>query len=127
MPPSVRFVDALEVLGRHRVRFIVVGGVAAVLGGAPVSTFDLDIVHDRGRAIGGRVARWGLARVRRVRGQLALQFLDSRPQSRIVREQGRQLALQRRDALVGRAHTNARSRRDPDVDPRHAGEIRTTP
>ncbi len=47
MPPSVRFVDALEVLGRHRVRFIVVGGVAAVLGGAPVSTFDLDIVHDR--------------------------------------------------------------------------------
>jgi hypothetical protein len=27
------------------VEYLVVGGVAAVLGGAPVSTFDLDIVH----------------------------------------------------------------------------------
>ena len=32
---------------RHDVEFIVVGGVAAVLGGAPISTFDLDIVHRR--------------------------------------------------------------------------------
>ena len=47
MAAPVRFVDALGVLGRHRVRFVVVGGVAAVLAGAPVSTFDLDIVHDR--------------------------------------------------------------------------------
>lgn len=44
-PP--RFKEALEVLGRHGVEAIVVGGVAAVLGGAPVSTFDLDIVHRR--------------------------------------------------------------------------------
>jgi len=44
-PP--KFKDALEVLARHHVDFIVVGGVAAVLGGAPISTFDLDIVHDR--------------------------------------------------------------------------------
>lgn len=44
-PP--RFLDALEVLARHRVDYIVVGGIAAVLGGAPISTFDLDIVHDR--------------------------------------------------------------------------------
>lgn len=47
MAPSVRFVDALTALTRHRVQFVVVGGVAAVLGGAPVSTFDLDIVHAR--------------------------------------------------------------------------------
>ncbi len=47
MAASVRFVDALTVLTRHHVRFVVVGGVAAVLGGAPVSTFDLDIVHAR--------------------------------------------------------------------------------
>jgi hypothetical protein len=47
-PP--RFKEALEVLGHHRVDFIVVGGVAAVLGGAPISTFDLDIVHDRAPA-----------------------------------------------------------------------------
>jgi hypothetical protein len=34
-----------ETLARHQVEYLVVGGVAAVLGGAPVSTFDLDIVH----------------------------------------------------------------------------------
>jgi len=40
----------LEVLTRHRVDFVVVGGVAAVLHGAPVTTFDLDTlirVEDR--------------------------------------------------------------------------------
>ncbi len=37
----------LRVLAEHRVDFIVVGGVAAVLGGAPVHTFDLDIVYRR--------------------------------------------------------------------------------
>ncbi len=31
----------------HHVEFIIVGGVAAVLAGAPISTFDLDIVHAR--------------------------------------------------------------------------------
>lgn len=45
--PSPRFKDALEVLVRHRVEVIVVGGVAAVLNGAPISTLDLDIVHAR--------------------------------------------------------------------------------
>ncbi len=30
--------------------FIVVGGVAAVLGGAPINTFDLDVVHSRAPA-----------------------------------------------------------------------------
>ncbi len=37
----------LEVLTRHGVEFIVVGGVWATLHGAPVMTFDLDIVHLR--------------------------------------------------------------------------------
>ncbi|HEY5936771.1 MAG TPA: hypothetical protein VIU61_19115 [Kofleriaceae bacterium] len=45
-----RFRDALEVLARHQVELIIVGGVAAVLNGAPISTFDLDIVHARSRA-----------------------------------------------------------------------------
>ena len=36
------FSRILEVLTRHRVDFVVVGGVAAVLHGAPVTTFDLD-------------------------------------------------------------------------------------
>lgn len=46
-PP--RFKDALEILSRHDVEFIVVGGVAAVLGGAPLATFDLDVVHARNK------------------------------------------------------------------------------
>ena len=39
--------ELLEVLGRHEVAFIVVGVTAAVLQGAPVVTFDLDIVYLR--------------------------------------------------------------------------------
>ena len=42
--------DQLRVLHRHHVDFIVVGGVCAVLHGAPVDTFDLDIVHSRDTA-----------------------------------------------------------------------------
>jgi len=37
----------LRVLTWHRVEFIVVGWVSAVLHGAPVTTFDLDVVHAR--------------------------------------------------------------------------------
>jgi len=40
MKPSFR--EILELLNRHEVEYIVVGGVAAVLRGAPVTTFDLD-------------------------------------------------------------------------------------
>lgn len=39
--------ELLELLGRHGVAFIVVGVTAAVLQGAPVVTFDLDIVYAR--------------------------------------------------------------------------------
>lgn len=41
------FSAILAVLARHEVEFIVVGGVCAVLLGAPVATFDVDIVHSR--------------------------------------------------------------------------------
>jgi hypothetical protein len=34
-------------LRRHGVRFVLVGGVAAVIEGAPIATFDLDVVPDR--------------------------------------------------------------------------------
>lgn len=44
MDAAFRFLHILEVLARHDVEFIVVGGVAAILEGAPVSTFDLDVV-----------------------------------------------------------------------------------
>lgn len=42
-----RFLEILKVLTRHRVDFILLGGVSAVLHGAPVTTFDLDVVHSR--------------------------------------------------------------------------------
>lgn len=41
----VRFLELLRRLVEGEVEFIIVGGVAAVLEGAPVSTFDLDIVY----------------------------------------------------------------------------------
>jgi len=37
----------LRTLRRHQVDFIVVGGVCGVLQGAPINTFDLDVVHSR--------------------------------------------------------------------------------
>ncbi len=41
------FRRALEVLVDEKVEFLLVGGVAAVAHGVPVSTFDVDIVHRR--------------------------------------------------------------------------------
>ena len=41
------FLAILRVLTKRKVDFIVVGGVGAVLHGAPMSTFDLDVVHCR--------------------------------------------------------------------------------
>ncbi len=40
MNPSFR--EILRILSKHEVEYIVVGGVAAVIHGAPVTTFDLD-------------------------------------------------------------------------------------
>jgi hypothetical protein len=46
--PAVADVSALlRVLVEHDVEFVVVGGVCAVIQGAPVSTFDLDVVPNR--------------------------------------------------------------------------------
>lgn len=53
-PP--RFKDALEVLAKHHVELVVVGGVAAVLNGAPIATFDLDVEHARDKANLDRLA-----------------------------------------------------------------------
>src|SRR5436309_12938149 len=44
MAAAPRFAEIVEVLSRHRVELILVGGVAAILEGAPVSTLDLDVV-----------------------------------------------------------------------------------
>jgi hypothetical protein len=45
--PVPDFLAILQTLTKHHVDFIVVGGVCAVLHGAPVTTFDLDVVHAR--------------------------------------------------------------------------------
>src|ERR1700688_1808688 len=42
-----RFRETLEILDRHHVECMVVGGVAAVLQGVPISTLDTDIVYRR--------------------------------------------------------------------------------
>jgi hypothetical protein len=41
------FLAILRTLSDYKVDFIVVGGVCAVLHGAPLATFDLDVVHCR--------------------------------------------------------------------------------
>jgi len=46
-PRSVKFLGLLRVLLRHGVDFIVVGGVAAQLAGAPILTLDLDVLYDK--------------------------------------------------------------------------------
>ncbi len=43
------FLEILGILSKHKVDFIIVGGVCAVLHGAPITTFDLDLVHSRSR------------------------------------------------------------------------------
>ena len=42
-----QIIEMFRVLDDHRVEFIIVGGVCAVLHGAPITTFDLDLVHSR--------------------------------------------------------------------------------
>ena len=45
--PIPDFLEILKILSKHKVDSIIVGGVCAVLHGAPVTTFDLDLVHSR--------------------------------------------------------------------------------
>jgi predicted nucleotidyltransferase len=45
--PTADFLEILRILSNHKVDFIVVGGVCAVLHGAPLATFDIDVVHSR--------------------------------------------------------------------------------
>lgn len=43
--PAPEFSSMLNVLVEHEVEFIIVGGISAVLHGAPISTFDLDVLY----------------------------------------------------------------------------------
>jgi hypothetical protein len=42
-----RLLDALHVLARHRVRFILIGGYAAIARGSPLLTGDVDVCYAR--------------------------------------------------------------------------------
>jgi hypothetical protein len=89
-PP--KFKEALEILARHHVDFVVVGGVAAVLGGAPISTFDLDIVHD--------CAPTNVARLLSALADLDARYRDLtgrdlRPEARGLEGQGHHLLITR--------------------------------
>lgn len=44
MDSAPEFTGILKILSRHQVEYILVGGLAAIVQGAPVFTFDLDIV-----------------------------------------------------------------------------------
>lgn len=55
MTPSFR--EILEVLNHHQVEYIVVGGVAAVIHGAPTTTFDLDTLVRLNQANAERLAK----------------------------------------------------------------------
>jgi len=45
MPAELRFDEVLRVLVRNEVEFIVVGGIAAILQGSPLTTEDVDVVY----------------------------------------------------------------------------------
>ena len=49
-PKPTAFLATLEVLARHKVDFVVIGGLAATLQGVPLVTFDVDVVHARNAA-----------------------------------------------------------------------------
>jgi hypothetical protein len=44
-----RLIEILRILDARRVEFIVVGGMATVIGGAPIVTRDVDVLRKLGR------------------------------------------------------------------------------
>ena len=61
-----RLKDVFSSFQKHNVRYVVIGGIAAILYGVPRATFDLDVFFDRGYARecpkpaerAGRCAAW---------------------------------------------------------------------
>jgi len=50
MPSNSNIPSLIDLLAEAGVEFVIVGGMAAVVQGVPVTTFDLDIVHNRAAA-----------------------------------------------------------------------------
>ncbi|MEM7356127.1 MAG: hypothetical protein AAF657_35250 [Acidobacteriota bacterium] len=68
MPTELRFDEVLRVLTRHEVEFIVVGGVAAILQGSPLTTEDIDVVY--------RASEENIARLAGALGDLEARYFD---------------------------------------------------
>ena len=47
MNQSLDFLKIFAILAKHNVEYIITGGISAVLQGAPITTFDLDVLHQR--------------------------------------------------------------------------------
>ncbi len=45
-----KFSELLELLAARRINYVLVGGVAAALAGAPITTYDLDLIPDPDRS-----------------------------------------------------------------------------
>ncbi len=76
MNPSFR--EILELLNKHEVEYIVVGGVAAVIQGAPLTTFDLDALV--------RVSDDNAERLSRALGELDARFRGQQSTIRPTKE-----------------------------------------
>lgn len=90
MDAALKFLDILRIMARHEVDFILVGGVAAILEGAPVSTFDLDIVVP--------AAKEGHARLLAALRELNARYLD--PAGRHIVPDENRLASMRLHRLI---------------------------
>jgi hypothetical protein len=90
--PRNRNLAILQTLVNHQVEFLIVGGVAAVLLGAPINTFDLDVVHSTEPANVSRVlaALEELEAIYRAQPDLRL-----RPNASHLSSAGHQLLLTR--------------------------------
>jgi hypothetical protein len=58
--------ELVSTLAKHEVAFIIVGGMAAILRGTPVNTFDLDVVYERSAANIERLSRARVLKLERL-------------------------------------------------------------
>lgn len=72
---ATRFLPLLELLERNGVEYVLVGGVAATLAGAPIVTFDLDILFEPSEP--------NIARLIKVLEQVNARYRD--PAGRLIR------------------------------------------
>jgi hypothetical protein len=88
--PTAKFLGLLRTLLRHGVDFFVVGGVAAQLEGAPIVTFDLDVVYEK--------TTGNLRRLLAALGELKARYRD--PAGRHIEPDMEKLETMRRHLLL---------------------------